>query len=123
MLKQGRNKPTQDLRSMPMARFLVAAAVAATIAGCGSDLVAPEGPASNAFLDQVDRACGNLNVGASSIRYLLDQDGNDLTFLDETAKLSDGRVSPDDYRQTINSFYPAGNNKAAIDCVLSQLSQ
>ncbi len=104
-----------------MHRMLITATLAAALAGCGSDLVAPEGSASNAFLDQVDRACGDLNVGASSIRYLLDEDSNDLTFLDETGKLSDGRVSAEGYRQMINSFYPAGNNEAAINCVLAQL--
>jgi hypothetical protein len=105
-----------------MHRITIRAALVSTLlAACGSDLVAPEGPASNAFLDKVDRACGSLSLGSGTVGFLLDQSGDDLTFLDETSKLSDGRVSPDQYRQTINSFYPVGNNDAAIDCVLAQL--
>lgn len=99
----------------------IVVALVSLLAACGSDLVAPEGSASNAFLDQVDQTCGSLSIGSSSIGYLLDQSGDDLTFLDETAKLFNGRVSPQQYRQMINSFYPAGSNDAAIDCVLAQL--
>ncbi len=96
-------------------------ALLATLTGCGGDLVAPEGPVSNAFLDQVDTACGGLSIGTRPIDYLLDVSSDDVSFLDETAKLGTDEIDAETYRDAINSFYPAGNNGPAIDCVIGQL--
>ena len=104
---------------MPL-RALFVLLFVGSVVGCGSTLVAPEDPASDAFLDQVDRACGKLSIGRTNISYKLDQSSNDLTFLDETDKLSNGSISAAEYRQSINAFYPAGDNEAAIECVLAQ---
>jgi hypothetical protein len=93
--------------------------LALLLTGCGGTLVAPEGPASNAFLDQVDRRCGKLSVGSQPIDYLLDANSDDTTFLDETSKLGAGVIDAETYATDINSFYPAGNNRAAINCVIS----
>ncbi|MGD2021429.1 MAG: hypothetical protein PVJ47_10255 [Thiohalocapsa sp.] len=93
----------------------------ALLAGCGGDLMAPEGAASNAFLNKVAGACGNLSIGTQPINYLLDISNDDVTFLDETAKLGTGEIDPDTYREAINGFYPTGNNEPAIDCVIAQL--
>lgn len=92
------------------------------VAGCGGDLIAPEGAASNAFVNKVDAACGHLSIGLQPINYMLDVSNDDVIFLDETAKLGTGEIDPDTYRQAINGFYATGNNKAAIDCVIAQLS-
>ncbi len=103
---------------MPLA--LVQAAVASftlSLAGCGGGLVAPEGPASNAFLDRVDARCGKLSVGSQPIGYLLDTSSDDTSFIDETTKLGAGMIDTQTYAGDINSFYPMGNNQAAIDCV------
>ncbi len=88
------------------------------VSACGGTLVAPEGPASNAFLDKVDQRCGKLSVGSQPINYLLDINSNDTTFLDETAKLGAGRIDAQTYASDINSFYPGGDNAAAISCVV-----
>lgn len=88
------------------------------LGGCGGDLIAPEGPASNAFLNRVEARCGKLSVGAQPIGYLLDTGNDDTTFLDETAKLGAGMIDAETYANDINSFYPAGDNQAAIDCVV-----
>jgi hypothetical protein len=85
---------------------------------CGGSLVAPEGPASNAFLDKVDQQCGKLSIGSQPINYLLDINSNDTTFLDETAKLGAGTIDAQTYATDINSFYPTGDNAAAISCVV-----
>lgn len=87
------------------------------LAGCGGTLVAPEGPASNAFLDQVDARCGKLNVGSQPIDFLLGTSSDDTTFLDETTKFGAGVIDAETYASDINSFYPAGDNRAAIECV------
>jgi hypothetical protein len=90
------------------------------LAGCGGTLVAPEGPQSDAFLDKVDANCGKHNIGAQLIGYLLDDDSDDTTFLDETAKLGAGRIDAATYASDINSFYPGGDNRAGIACVVAQ---
>jgi hypothetical protein len=92
--------------------------LAGSLTGCGGNLVAPEGAASNAFLDQVAARCGKLSVGSEPINYRLNVDGDDTTFLDETAKLGAGTIDAQTYANDINSFYPMGNNQAAIDCVI-----
>ncbi|WP_058555297.1 hypothetical protein [Thiohalocapsa sp. ML1] len=102
-------------------RIFTAAALLATLAGCSGTLIAPESPGSNDFLNQVASACGKYSIGKQPINYLLDVSNDDVTFLDETAKLSAGTLTPAAYRDAINSFYPSGNNDAAIDCVIAQL--
>lgn len=42
---------------------LVLAVTALAPAGCGGGLVAPEGPQSNAFLNQVAANCAKLSIG------------------------------------------------------------
>lgn len=87
------------------------------LSGCGGSLVAPEGPASNAFLNKVNARCGKLSVGSQPINYLLDVSSDDTTFIDETTKLGAGIIDAETYASDINSFYPMGNNQAAIACV------
>ncbi len=96
---------------------VVFTSLALLLAGCGGSLVAPEGPASNAFLNRVDARCGKLSVGSQPINYLLDSSSDDTTFIDETAKFGAGMIDAETYASDINSFYPMGNNQAAIDCV------
>ncbi len=103
--------------SIPTALFS-GLVLANSLTGCGGNLVAPEGPASNAFLDKVDARCGKLNVGSQPINYLLDVGSDDTSFLDETTKLGAGMIDAQTYANDINSFYPMGNNQAAIDCVV-----
>ncbi|MEA3640098.1 MAG: hypothetical protein VBE63_09165 [Lamprobacter sp.] len=98
--------------------FATLASAALLLGGCSGSLVAPEGPASNAFLNQVDARCGKLSVGSQPIGYLLDMSSDDTTFMDETAKLGAGTIDAETYASDINSFYPSGNNQAAIDCVI-----
>jgi len=100
----------------------IALVTALATAGCGGNLVAPEGPASNAFLNKVDAACGKLNIGDQPIDYLLGDASDDVTFVDETAKLGTGEITPATYRDDLNSYYPVGNNGPAIDCVIKQLN-
>jgi hypothetical protein len=97
---------------------LVTVLSALLTSACGGTLIAPEGPESNAFLDKVDQRCGKLSVGSQPIDYLLDINSNDTTFLDETTKFGAGRIDAQTYASDINSFYPTGDNTAAIACVV-----
>jgi len=91
------------------------------LAGCGGTLVAPEGQAANAFMSQVSNACGKLNIGSQPIDYLMNDDSNDSYFLDEVSKLGTGEIDRDTFRSDIDSFYPAGDNDAALACIFRQL--
>ncbi|KAA6185888.1 hypothetical protein F2Q65_07550 [Thiohalocapsa marina] len=93
----------------------------ALLSGCGGGLVAPEGPASNAFLDQVQARCGNHSIGSQTIGFLLGTASDDTYFVDVTSKLGAGRIDATTFSSDIDSFYPAGNNQAAIDCIVGLL--
>lgn len=104
---------------MPHATIPAAlASLTLLVAGCGGSLIAPEGPASNAFLNRVEARCGKLSVGSQPINYLLGSSSDDTTFIDETTKLGAGMIDAATYASDINSFYPMGDNQAAIDCVI-----
>ena len=107
-------------RSAFTGNFTLAIAMLA-ITGCGGNLVAPEGPESDAFLDQVQNSCGHFNIGARPINFLLSVNNNDTYFIDETSKLSAGEIDQSTYTSDINAFYPAGNNDGALNCIFKQL--
>jgi hypothetical protein len=91
------------------------------LTGCGGGILAPEGPATNAFLDQVSSNCGKLKIGNQPIDFLLDVNSNDGYFVDETSKLSTGSIAEATYADDINAFYPTGTNQVALDCIFNQL--
>jgi hypothetical protein len=91
------------------------------LAGCGAGGLAPEGPASNAFLNKVQANCGKLSVGHQPINWLLSSNSADTTFVDATTKLYSGQFSQSDYASFIDSFYPTGTNESALDCIFDQL--
>lgn len=102
------------------AKSIAASPLVIALAGCGADLIAPEGPQTNAFLNQVAARCGELTIGSQPIDYLLGVNADDAYFLDETSKLAAGDIGSEAYREDINAFYPTGDNQAALDCVVRQ---
>ncbi len=113
---------------MPRATIIVSLFTAAiALHGCGGDLVAPdsvvEDPGAKAFLDRVDKRCGKLSLGNQPLNYLLDVNGNDVYFIDETSKLYFGKVERATFADDINSFYPTGANQPALDCIFAQLGK
>jgi len=106
-------------RIVPQSFLLAVTALA--LSGCGGGLVAPEGPQSNAFLNQLSARCGKLSIGNRPIDYLLDVSSNDVYFVDEASKLSAGEIDEATFTNDINSFYPTGNNQRALDCIFAQL--
>ncbi|MCG6896147.1 MAG: hypothetical protein LJE61_13745 [Thiocapsa sp.] len=103
----------------PQAVRLALTALALT--GCGGGILAPEGPQSNAFLNQVSANCGKLTIGNQPIDYLLDVNSSDAYFIDELSKLSAGEVDQATFASDINSFYPTGANQTSLDCIFEQL--
>jgi hypothetical protein len=107
-------------------RGLILVGLAAALAGCGKegfvrDSVV-EDPAANAFLTQVGKQCGNLNVGTGTINWLL-QSQDDIYFVDLTTKLFLGDMTRAKYKEDINSFYPVGDSSRAVECIFGQLPQ
>lgn len=108
--------------SAPRGLILVGLVVA--LAGCGKegfvrDSVV-EDPAANAFLTQVGKQCGSLNVGTADIAWLL-QSQDDVYFVDLTTKLFLGDMTKAKYKEDINSFYPVGESSRAVECIFQQL--
>lgn len=101
---------------------LALAAAVLTLAGCaGNEVIAPETPQSNDFLNRVGSSCGKLNVGAQPINYMLSAQSSDTYLVDEVSKLSAGLIDPETFADDINGFYPAGNNEPAIRCIVGLL--
>lgn len=112
-------RPNNHLGAKPA---LAATLLGLALGGCaGGGLIAPETPRSNAFLDQLDAHCGKLAIGDQPISYLLDMDSEDTYFVDEASKLSAGMVDKATFASDINSFYPTGANRAALECIFTQL--
>jgi len=91
------------------------------LTGCGSGILAPEGPVTNAFLNRVAINCAKLKIGNQPIDFLLDVNGDDDYFIDETSKLAVGSVDKATYAEDINAYYPTGTDQAALDCIFDQL--
>jgi hypothetical protein len=107
-------------------RSLILVGLAAALAGCGKEgfvrdsLV--EDPAASAFLTQVGKECGDLNVGTGTINWLLESQ-DDVYFVDLTSKLFFGDMSRAKYQDDINAFYPVGDSSRAVECIFRQLPQ
>jgi hypothetical protein len=94
-------------------RGLILVGLAATLAGCGKESFVRdslvEDPAASAFLTQVGKECGDLNVGTGTINWLLESQ-DDVYFVDLTSKLFFGDMTRAKYRDDINAFYPVQNS-------------
>jgi hypothetical protein len=115
---------TASQRWAHTSRTLPLFALALSLSGCGTRGFAPdavvENPGAEAFLTQVGRACGNLNLGPADINALL-QSQDDVYFVDETTKLWFGEVSKAQYADDLSGFYPGGSTPRAITCIVAQL--
>ena len=107
--------------SLALAGFSLALVACAAGDGSGGGLIAPEGKASNDFLDRIDARCGKLSIGNQPLNYLLDENNNDVYFIDEASKLAAGEVDRATFTSDINAFYPTGRNDQALACIFAQL--
>ena len=103
---------------------LCAAGLTLSLGGCGTQGFAPdalvENPGANAFLTQVNKACGDMNLGRATIAWLI-QSQDDVYFVDETTKLYFGDISKAQYASDISGFYPVGDSSRALACIYQQL--
>jgi hypothetical protein len=107
---------------------LIALLASLALAGCGGSLVAPdsldEAPGDDAFVDQIVKACGKLEMGRQPLSYLVQVETGDasIDFIDQTSKLYYGRIDREGYASHLNTFLP-GDNGPALKCIFAQLDQ
>lgn len=100
------------------------AAVAATIAlsGCAPDAVRNSSP-FDAWVNQLKTQCQFQRIGTAEVGQLLgayNQLPNDY-FLDVTSRLYFGRVSPDQWTNTVTALSNGRASDPGVQCILSRL--
>ena len=102
-------------------------AACALLAGCAPDSVrSAQATGFNAYLRQVGADCPSLVIGSEDAGVWLRVGGdgtNDYEyFLNVTSQLYYNRISPTEYRNSLNSFFgPGRSNEVAFACILGHL--
>jgi hypothetical protein len=77
----------------------------------------------NGYVNLVSRVCAPIQLGRYQLANpLMGGAGNNSYdyWLDQTSRLYYRRISPAQYRESLNGFFGAGND-GTIDCLLSNL--
>ncbi|MEF8755033.1 MAG: hypothetical protein V5B60_14075 [Accumulibacter sp.] len=104
------DRPATFRRSLAL--LLVAAATA-----CAPDAWRPDSR-FDAFLDQVQDRCGNLDVGGRRIGANLIQ-GPDSYFLDLTSRYFHREISRENYADALAGTFSSDPGSAGIRCILA----
>ena len=108
------------------ARFaLLAALLPFGMSACAPDAWRPDSP-YEAFLDQVQKKCWNLDIGSQEINSLLSGSGANSSgdyFIDLTSRMFNGQISVDNYVDTLTAFYNTKPDSPGIRCVLAQMPE
>ncbi|MFO1414152.1 MAG: hypothetical protein U1F10_09675 [Burkholderiales bacterium] len=107
----------------PLRLTALAAAVAALTA-CAPDAVNNRAATGfDGFVNDVQRACAPVQLGRYQLATPLMGGGGDGSYdywLDQTSKLYYRTIGPGQYRESLNAFFGAGNDRT-IDCILGRL--
>ncbi len=101
---------------------LLAVALAVAVAACAPDAwrsafdASRPGPEFSSWARRVSQECHPLSIG----KEMLDGRFGQETFSNLTWRLYSGRISVQQYTNSVNSFYP-GDNRAAIECIVARL--
>jgi hypothetical protein len=87
------------------------------LAGCAPDAWRPDNP-YDAFLDQVQRKCGDERIGSKSISGDFLQEG-DAYFLDLTSRYYHREITEQDYVDALTGAYGARPDAPGLRCLLS----
>ena len=121
-----RNIPLNSSLSGPQAqaqhfrssrRALVAALFPVVLAACAPDAWRPDDP-FEAFLDQVQRKCGEMRIGSRSIGGDLLQNA-DAYFLDITSRYYHREISGRSYAEALAGSFGTTPDSPGILCVLN----
>ena len=108
---------------MHFSRVFLAFALSLPLAACAPDAWRPDSP-YEAFLDQVQNKCWNLDIGGREINSLLSSQSDAATgavFLDLTSRFYNGIISQQKYIDTLTGYYNAPASSPGIRCILDQL--
>ena len=104
-------------------RTFLAFALSLSLAACAPDAWRPDSP-YEAFLNQVQNKCWNLDLGGREINSLLNDSGDAATgayFLDLTSRYFNGRISRENYVDTLSTNYNTSPDSPGIRCILQQM--
>ena len=108
---------------MHIPRVFLALALSLPIAACAPDAWRPDSP-YEAFLNQVQNKCWNLDLGGREINSLLNDSGDAATgayFLDLTSRFFNGRISRENYVDTLSTNYNTFPDSPGVRCILQQM--
>ena len=104
-------------------RALLTFALSLSLVACAPDAWRPDSP-YEAFLNQVQNKCWNLDLGGREINSLLNDSGNAVTgayFLDLTSRYFNGRISRENYVDSLSTNYNTSPDSPGIRCILQQM--
>jgi hypothetical protein len=110
---------------MIFSRVSMALALALPLAACAPDAWRPDSP-YEAFLNQVQNKCWNLDLGGQEINSLLSGGGASSSgdyFIDLTSRMFNGQISVANYVDTLSTFYNTKPDSPGIRCILQQMPQ
>lgn len=108
---------------MHFLRASLALATSLLIVACAPDAWRSDSP-YDAFLNQVQNKCWNLNIGNREVNDLLNGGGDASTsayFLDLTSRFFNGQISRDNYVDALTGSYDAKPDSPGIRCILDQM--
>ncbi len=115
-------QPRSPARRRPIrTRLLLGVAMLPLIfAACAPDAWKAN-PNYDAFLNQVQRVCGNKSMGEPTINDLLNQDSPmySVFFVDITSRYALGKISQQDYISGVMSV-GGGRESEGLKCILAQ---
>ena len=110
------NPPGQPRAASCSSRLALIAALLA-LGACAPDAWRPDAP-YEAFLDQVEKNCGNERIGTRRIAADLLQDAY---FLDLSSRFYHGGISRSDYASALAGSFGGAADAAGILCLLDLL--
>lgn len=113
----GRRPDCQQQRSPARGRLLTGLLFCVLLAGGAPDAWRPDSP-YDAFLDQIQRKCGDERIGSKSISGDFLQEG-DAYFLDVTSRYYHREITEQDYVDALSGAYGARPDAPGLRCLLS----
>ncbi len=113
----GRRPECQQQRSPARGRVLTGLLCCVLLAGCAPDAWRPDSP-YDAFLDQIQRTCGDERIGSKSISRDFLQEG-DAYFLDVTSRYYHREITEQNYVDALTGAYGARPDAPGLRCLLS----
>ena len=110
--------PAAPSATRRFSRLAAAVVLPLALSACAPDAWKAN-PNFDAFVNQVDRVCGKLNIGEPTVSELLN---SSAVFLDTTSRWDLGKISTADYIEGVMSN-GGGRESAGLKCIVAQKAQ